>query len=304
MEQRKGYSSPIENLLIETIAAAASILFVAIIIGWLKSDDLFLDYIRLSNDRELGNLSWHWSFNLLTFQIAPALAVLAVAYVKKQPFSEIFGKKNSVQFPWIWMLSILFATLILAVIWNFAKGIVYPSLSSTESIETFIEGVAYSTVAPISEEIIFRGVLLQLFLIIVRWSTFKFSQNNSVHPLFSYFFTAVCIGLTSVIFAKVHGDLYPFWPQFFGGIIYSIAFLISGKLYYPIVLHCLWNGIIHICNIFGINKWIYQYGFLKLLDVRNGQYWYCVSFWSLVVLALVAICLLYGSRKIILPSDQ
>ena len=75
-------------------------------------------------------------------------------------------------------------------------------------------------IAPITEEFIFRGILLH------RWS--------------SKWGIAVGIVASSVLFGLVHGDI--FIPErIFGGAIYAILYLKTKSLMVPIVLHAVNN---------------------------------------------------------------
>ncbi|HRZ12928.1 MAG TPA: CPBP family intramembrane metalloprotease [Kiritimatiellia bacterium] len=77
--------------------------------------------------------------------------------------------------------------------------------------------------APIFEEIFFRGILLTL--VARRWGT------------------AVAVVAVSALFAAVHGHLPSLLPLFLIAVAFSLGYIFSGSLLVPVTMHALFNGI-------------------------------------------------------------
>ncbi|MCG8377554.1 MAG: CPBP family intramembrane metalloprotease, partial [Chlorobiales bacterium] len=87
-------------------------------------------------------------------------------------------------------------------------------------------------IAPLSEELVFRGILQSL---VASYTQIPW----------------LAIGVTSLIFAMVHGDP-THWPPLFAlsmGIGYSYEK--SGSLWRPIFMHALFNGVTVVSNLLG-----------------------------------------------------
>jgi len=91
--------------------------------------------------------------------------------------------------------------------------------------------VAAVIVAPIVEEIFFRGYLYTVAK--------RFSDR---------FFAAI---ISSLIFALMHGNMIALLPLFFLALILAGLFELTGSLWAPIALHMLFNGISTAVLIFG-----------------------------------------------------
>jgi len=83
--------------------------------------------------------------------------------------------------------------------------------------------VAAMVVAPIVEEVIFRGFLYAVFK--------RFSDR---------FFAAV---LSALIFSVIHANIPGLFPLFMLGLAFALAYELSGCLWVPIALHAIFNGI-------------------------------------------------------------
>ncbi len=77
--------------------------------------------------------------------------------------------------------------------------------------------------APIVEEAVFRGLLLPVLLRRYHW--------------------AQAVLLVSALFAAVHVHLSSMVPLFVASLGFSLAYLYSGSLLVPIVMHALFNGV-------------------------------------------------------------
>ncbi len=78
--------------------------------------------------------------------------------------------------------------------------------------------------AAIGEELLFRGVILQLF---VEW----FKNKH------------LAIIVSAILFSALHLQFYGFLPRMMLGILFGYIFIWSGSLWLPIVLHFIFNGI-------------------------------------------------------------
>lgn len=81
--------------------------------------------------------------------------------------------------------------------------------------------VVGAIVAPLAEEVFFRGVIYGFFR---RWGVF------------------VAVVISTLLFVIVHpiGSSIP-WPQIVGGILFAVAYETAGSLAAPIVIHVLGN---------------------------------------------------------------
>ena len=78
--------------------------------------------------------------------------------------------------------------------------------------------------AAVGEELLFRGVILQLF---VEW----FKNKH------------LAIVVSAILFSALHLQFYGFIPRMVLGILFGYIFIWSGSLWLPIVLHFIFNGI-------------------------------------------------------------
>ena len=84
--------------------------------------------------------------------------------------------------------------------------------------------VVFATViAPVFEEILFRGIGLGV--------------------LAKRFGTGVSIAIVSVAFALVHGHVPSLVPLFLLSVAFSTAYILTGSLLVPMVMHALFNGL-------------------------------------------------------------
>ncbi|MBP7830107.1 MAG: CPBP family intramembrane metalloprotease [Kiritimatiellae bacterium] len=77
--------------------------------------------------------------------------------------------------------------------------------------------------APVFEEVIFRGILLPL--VARRWGV------------------AAAVVAVSALFALVHGHLPSLLPLFLIAVAFSLGYIYSGSLLVPVTMHALFNGI-------------------------------------------------------------
>lgn len=82
--------------------------------------------------------------------------------------------------------------------------------------------VAAIVLAPLTEELIFRGALLPALL-----------RRHS---------TACALLLLNLLFALLHFNAAAFLPLFVAGICFSLGFLVTGSVVTPIIMHAVFNG--------------------------------------------------------------
>ena len=80
-------------------------------------------------------------------------------------------------------------------------------------------------IAPINEEIFYRGILLYIFL-----QSWKERPHASVH-------------IVAFIFALIHHQEYlaHTFGLYLAGLLFSYGYLLTRSIYFPIFLHMLWN---------------------------------------------------------------
>jgi membrane protease YdiL (CAAX protease family) len=87
-----------------------------------------------------------------------------------------------------------------------------------------INMIIIALLAAVGEELLFRGVVLQLF---VDW----FKNRH------------LAVILSAILFSALHIQFFGFLPRMFLGILFGYIFIWSGSLWIPIVLHFIFNGI-------------------------------------------------------------
>ncbi len=78
--------------------------------------------------------------------------------------------------------------------------------------------------ASLSEELLFRGVILQMF----------YNSTRNIH---------LAVLISAILFSALHMQFYGFLPRTVLGIIFGYLFVWSGSLWIPIILHFIFNGI-------------------------------------------------------------
>ncbi len=132
-----------------------------------------------------------------------------------------------------WVLAVALALgAAVYVIYHYAFGGNFLDETSQEVVETFkktdsvmfkvLLGFAAVVVAPITEEIFFRGFL---YGVVKRYSERWFAA-----------------AFTSLVFAVVHQHVGSLVPLFFLALGFSIAYEVTGCLLVPIFMHAFFNG--------------------------------------------------------------
>ncbi len=96
-----------------------------------------------------------------------------------------------------------------------------PSLSASDPISNGLYILVVSVVAPLWEEVIFRGFLLP--------------------SLSRYFPVSQCVCISAVVFALAHFSYERLLPLVCLGILMGIMYVRTRNLLTPILLHSLWN---------------------------------------------------------------
>ena len=136
------------------------------------------------------------------------------------------------------IMILLWAVLAVLVAWPLMRGAVFlqellfdPGEQLQKAVKTLLEsdntalkvvtGLSAIIVAPLVEEIIFRGYL---YAVIKRYSGCVFAAIT-----------------TSLLFAVVHGNLPVIMPLLTLALILTLAYELTGCLWVPIVAHSLFN---------------------------------------------------------------
>jgi membrane protease YdiL (CAAX protease family) len=96
------------------------------------------------------------------------------------------------------------------------------SVSSMSGL--FVNLLIIALLASLSEELLFRGVILQLF----------HQSTRNVH---------LAVIISAILFSALHMQFYGFLPRTVLGILFGYLFVWSGSLWIPIILHFIFNGI-------------------------------------------------------------
>ena len=125
--------------------------------------------------------------------------------------------------------------------------------------------------AAISEELLFRGVLLKLF---AEWT-----KNIHLAVIFS-----------AILFSAFHLQFYGFLPRFMLGVLLGYLFVWSKSIWVPIFIHFL-NNTIAIIVSFLFNKGVISFGIESVESYDNSVYW------GSILLIIIFIILIFLNEK-------
>jgi len=125
--------------------------------------------------------------------------------------------------------------------------------------------------AAISEEFLFRGVLLKLF---AEWT-----KNIHLAVIFS-----------AILFSAFHLQFYGFLPRFMLGVLLGYLFVWTKSIWVPIFIHFLNNAIAIIVS-FLFNKGAISFGIESVKSYDNSV------FWGSILLIIIFITLIFLNEK-------
>ncbi|MBI9038920.1 MAG: CPBP family intramembrane metalloprotease [Bacteroidales bacterium] len=125
--------------------------------------------------------------------------------------------------------------------------------------------------AAISEEFLFRGVLLKLF---ADWT-----KNIHLAVIFS-----------ATLFSAFHLQFYGFFPRFMLGVLLAYLYVWTKSLWVPIFIHFLNNAIAIIIS-FLFNKGVISFG-IESVGIYNTY-----VFWGSILLIITFITLIFLNEK-------
>lgn len=173
-------------------------------------------------------------FSLIQFIIFIGYIFLILKGRYKKSFKVFFGKSYSlgeiIKHGLTSSIILFIATMVASIIMLF----MFPTAGEAQDIinifalagtkgEMFLVFIAAAVLAPISEELYFRGFLYKAF-------RNKYSQG-------------IAIALASTIFGALHFDLYRFVPFFIAGVILNHIYEKYDNILIPMIAHGTWNGI-------------------------------------------------------------
>ena len=135
-------------------------------------------------------------------------------------------------------------------------------LNVTTPVGLFVNLIIIALLAAVGEELLFRGVILQLF---IEW----FKNKH------------LAIIVSAVLFSALHLQFYGFFPRMVLGILFGYIFIWSGSLWLPILLHFIFNGITVVA------VYLYNIGYIQT-DVES----FGVSDSALVVISSFVLIVL------------
>jgi uncharacterized protein len=139
----------------------------------------------------------------------------------------------------------------------------------TEPQQFILAFIVIGIFAGIGEELIFRGILQNLFL--------KYFKN-----------THLAIWLAAIVFSAIHFQFYGFIPRLLLGAVYGYLYVWSGNLWVPIVGHIANNGIIVLLS------YLHKIGVITV-DVEN--YKTPLNFTLAAVVACVGLLYYFFKNK-------
>lgn len=217
------------------ILEALAIFFVFLIISFFAPEvKIITEKIGELFSINLSLIELFIVFSLIQFLIFTGYIFLILKGKYKLDFKVFFEKKYSfseiVKYGLISSIVLFVVTMAASII----MVLMFPTTGEPQDIvnifayagtgwEMFLVFIAAAVLAPISEELYFRGFLYKAF-------RNKFSQG-------------VGVALTSTIFGLLHFDLYRFVPFFIAGVILNHIYEKYENILIPIIAHSLWNGI-------------------------------------------------------------
>jgi uncharacterized protein len=171
---------------------------------------------------------------VLSVIIVPISYILTIQYLVKSSSLSIKEYVSFKNFPLAMLWFLVFAPLIYVLnvqinelIFRFVEpgGYFYDMLMGLAEV-SFSTVVLVLLVAPVFEELLFRGVILPAFLS-------QYSQKMSV-------------ALSSILFSLYHINPYQFLPTFILGVTVSIVFIRSRSVILCILFHMLYNSVMYL----------------------------------------------------------
>lgn len=107
---------------------------------------------------------------------------------------------------------------------NMTNQLTEAFLNVTTPVGLVVNLIIIALLAAVGEELLFRGVVLQLF---IDW----FKNKH------------LAIIVSAVLFSALHLQFYGFLPRMLLGMLFGYIFIWSGSLWLPIILHFIFNGI-------------------------------------------------------------
>ena len=188
----------------------------------------------------VNQLSDFGFYGLQILLIALEGIVATVILVKSQRWKE-YGR---FQFRWSY-LGVFFLFFILMFVWVNITTLIFPSTqngsemmkeaANLTGISYFIMRILYgSLIAPIVEELVFRGLLM------TAWSKFK-----------KYYVDVV---VSSTLFSLIHVLQYGWVLTDFivyagAGLLFGMLFRYTRSVYWPMALHILWNTFLIVVSL-------------------------------------------------------
>jgi ABC-2 type transport system permease protein len=189
--------------------------------------------------RAAGVLSPPFILALLLLQEAGHLAIaVGIAWRKGVPWGRMGFRLPRGGLGWAALAPLLI--LGFTALYAFAvQGLGYPSLRPPpippairegEGVYALLMGGTVALLAPLAEEVFFRGFLLTALA--HSWPRIG------------------ALVFTSAVFALFHGSVALFIPVFFAGMVLGALYLRSGSLLVPLIAHALQNTL-----VYAVSRW-------------------------------------------------
>ena len=201
----------------------------------IHSGSLMLNFSEISNyirgNDSISVTEYEMFGNAFIVIISLAVTVISAKLFFHFDFKQIFKtEKNSViigvkAYPFSILVNYIFVLIATYITAQFASvGVTIPEAEFEIDRPTLLAGVAMFTytviIAPIAEEIIYRGLVIRLI---------------------SPYGKKLAVFLSAFIFGFMHGNLSQFMSAFSTGLIYSIIAVYTGSIVPTIVMHILNN---------------------------------------------------------------
>lgn len=149
-----------------------------------------------------------------------------------------------IKFFFLALLTMLFATSLSRIVVEYVTGatpepqmIVNVFVETQDTFAIILATISIIILAPISEELLYRGLLFRLFR----------DATGMVFPSFNSLTlrarAVIATVLSSMIFSYIHLNLYAAFPLFVMGLIFVCAYSRTSSIWTPITTHALFNAL-------------------------------------------------------------
>ncbi|MDR1974542.1 MAG: CPBP family intramembrane metalloprotease [Bacteroidales bacterium] len=188
------------------------------------------------------------------------IPALWFCYVREEKLSIFFNLSKRFSYSWLWWILLWIVTIpLLSWIIKWNADISFPAsfsalenwlrtmeksaeqvtniLLSQVSFKGIVLNLLIIAILPaIAEELFFRGVILRLLS--EWWGKKSATKTNNTFPI-----SHIAVWVSAIIFSALHFQFFGFIPRMLLGVLLGYAYVCSGSLLLPILIHFTNNAI-------------------------------------------------------------